>query len=134
MSTEPILTAETILATAIRNALAPIAGTYNTRPKVYWLLGEQGAPKPFLIAQAQTPIERLDRIGDVGATALIAVKALAESGAAARDLLAAAAPRMNNLSYEGYRLKARYIRSPIIPPLEGVYQSAHIYRITIERG
>lgn len=134
MSTEPILTAETILATAIRNALAPVAGTYNNRPKVYWLLAEQGAPKPFLVAQAQAPIDRRDFIGNVGATALITVKALAESGAAARDLLALAGPLMNNLSYEGYRLKARYLRSPVIPPADGVYQSAHTYRITIERG
>lgn len=134
MSDQPILTAETILATAIRNALAPVAGTYNNRPKVYWQLGEQGAPKPFIVAQPQTPIDRLDFIGSVGATVLITIKTLAESGAAARDLLALAGPLMNNLSYDGYRLKARYLRSPVIPPLEGTYQSAHMYRITIERG
>jgi hypothetical protein len=139
MSTEPILTAETIIATAIRNALAPFAGTYNSRPKVYWQRAEQDPatgtlpPKPYLIAQGQSDIGRVDWIGDVGATALITIKALAEYADEARELLAAASPGMNNLVYEGYTLRARYVRSPLIPVIDGVYQSAHIYRITIER-
>jgi hypothetical protein len=133
MSAEPILTAELIIATAIRDALAPYAGTYNDRPKVYWQLAEQGAPKPYLIAQGQSDISRVDYIGDVSATALVTLKALADNAKAARDLLFQAAPGMNNLTYAGYSVRARYVRSPIIPPLNNVYQSAHLYRITIER-
>jgi hypothetical protein len=133
MSTEPILTAEVIIATAIRDALAPSVGAYNERPKVYWQIAEQGAPRPYLIAQGQSDISRLDYIGNVGAAALITLKALADSAKAARDLLAAAAPGMNTLVYEGYTLRARYVRSPLIPPINFIYQSAHIYRITIER-
>jgi hypothetical protein len=134
MSTEPILSAELIIATAIRDALAPFAGTYNDRPKVYWQIAEQGAPRPYLVAQGQSDIGRVDYIGDVGATALITLKALADSAKAARDLLAAASAGMRNLTYAGYTIQARYIRSPLIPPINNVYQSAHIYRITIERS
>jgi hypothetical protein len=134
MSTAPILTAETIIATAVRNALASAVGTYNSRPKVYYQLAEQGAPKPLLVYQFQSDIGRVDRIGDVGASALVTVKALAESAVAARELLELAAPLLDGLSYEGYTVTARYLRSPIIPPLSGTYQSAHTFRITIERN
>jgi len=130
---EPILQAETIIATAIATALAPFVGTFKTRPKVYYQLAEQAAPRPLLVYQFQSDIGRVDRIGDVGATALVTLKAQADSASDARALLATAAPGMANLISAGYTITARYVRSPVIPPLNGIYQSAHIYRITIER-
>jgi hypothetical protein len=134
MSAEPILTAETVLTTAIRNALAPGVGTHQGRPKVYYQLNTDGAAKPLIIFQFQDDITRLDWIGKVGATVPVTIKALAESAQAARELLETAAPGMNSLSYAGYILTARYLRSPAIPPLNGTYQSAHIFKITIERS
>jgi hypothetical protein len=130
----PILTAETIITTAVRNALAPSVGTYQTRPKVYYQLAEQGAPRPLIVFQFQSDIGRLDWVGDVGASALVTIKAQADDPDAAAELLADAAPGMNTLAYSGYTLAAVYVRSPMIPPIGGVYQSAHIFRITITRS
>lgn len=134
MSTTPILDAELIIATAIRNALAPIAGTYNERPKIYWLQAEQGAPHPLLIAQAQTPIKVKAYIGMVQATGTIVIKALGKDAASARDLLALAAPRMELLDYPEVSIQATFLNSPILQPTPtGVHQSAHAYRITITK-
>jgi len=130
---EPILLAETIITTALRNALAPLVDTYNGRAKAYWLLAEKGAPLPYTIFQAQSDITRLDRIGDIGATVLITLKTLAADEAQARELLARVAPAMANLAYPGYILTARYVRSPLIPASGGASASAHIYRLSIER-
>lgn len=131
---EPILTAETILTTAVRNALAPYAGTHQGRPKVYYQVNTDGAPRPLLIFQFQTDIGRIDHVGRIGATALVTVKAQADDPDTAVALLATAAPGMGALAYGGYTITAVYVRSPIIPPIDGVYQSAHIYRITLERN
>jgi hypothetical protein len=133
MTSAPILTAETILVTAIKTALTPYVGTYLTRPKAYYQQAEQNAPLPFVIFQAQSDIGRLDWIDDTAAGTLITVKALATTGSGARTLLNAVTPGMAALSATGYTITARYERSPTIPPLDGVYQSAHIYRIRIER-
>ena len=133
MTADPILEAETILTTAIRDGLASYAGTYNGRPKVYFQLAEQDAPKPYIVFQFQADITPSWRLGSAGAQALVTVKAIAESAKAARELLANAAPGMSNLAYPGYTLKARYVRSPIIPPSNGMYVSAHIWRVTVER-
>lgn len=133
MTSTPILTAETILTTAIRNALAPFVGTHQGRPKVYYQVNTDGAPRPLLIFQFQSDISRLDWIGNVGATALITVKAQADDPDTAAELLALAAPGMSNLREPGATLTAVYVRSPIIPPIGGVYQSAHIWRVSINR-
>jgi len=133
MSDAPILTAESILATAIRDALDGYVGTYNGRPKVYYQLAEQGSPLPYVIYQCQTDIGRMDWIGRTGATVQLTVKALATAAKAARDLLATVAPGMNSISISGYTVQARYLRTVAIPPTpSGVYQSAHVYRIRIE--
>ena len=134
MSTTPILDAELILTTAIRNALSSAAGTWQGRPKVYYQRNTDGAPKPLIVFQLQTDITPDWRVGSAGASAQVTVKALAESAKAARELLAVAAPLMNVLSYPGYSLKARYLRSPSIPSQDGTYQAAHIWRVSIERN
>lgn len=134
MTAQPILNAETIIVTAVRDALAPFVDTYQDRPKAYYQRADQGAPKPFLVFQFQNDITPTWRVGSAGAEALVTVRALAESAADARQLLAAAAPAMQNLSYPNYTLTARYVRSPAIPPLNDTYTSAHIWRIRIERS
>lgn len=129
----PILDAETILVTAVRNALAPFVGTHQGRPKAYYQLGKQNAPLPFVVFQFQTDISALNRLGAIGASAQITVKAFAESKEAARALLAHVAPGMNALAHPSHTITARYLRSPIIPSSVAPYQSAHIWRVSIER-
>lgn len=142
MSTTPIFDAETVLATAIRNALVPIAGTLTDgRPRVFWQLAEQDpttgksiAP-PFLVAQPQAPIVPVEYVGRLNVSALITIRALHTSAKAARELAALAGPQMALLSYDGLTLSARWVNSPIIPrDNAGVYTSAHQFRITIERN
>jgi hypothetical protein len=133
MADTPILDAEAVLTTAIRDALAPLVGTYNGRPKAYYQQAEQGAPLPYVVFQFQSDISRMDWLSDTGATVLVTVKALAGSASAARTLLATVAPGMDSLTDADYALTARYVRSPAIPPSGGVWQSAHIYRIRMER-
>lgn len=129
----PILTAETILTTAIRDALAPLVGTYNGRPKVYYQLAEQGAPLPYVVFQCQSDISRMDWLGDTGATVLVTIKALASDAQSARALLATVAPGMDSLSYSGVTVQARYDRSPTVPPsAAGVRQALHVYRLRID--
>lgn len=130
---EPILTAEIIITTAIRNAIAPLVDTYNGRPKVYWQLAEKGTPLPYTVFQGQTDITRLDWIGKIGAKVKITLKTLAVDSDRSAELLATVAPAMNTLSYPGYTLTAIYERSPMIPYAGGAYTSAHIYNLTIER-
>lgn len=133
MNTHPILDAETILTRAIRDALAPAAGTHQGRPKVYYQVNTDGAPRPLLVFQFQSDISRLDYVGNVGSTVLATIKAQADDPDSAAALLAAASRGMADLSFSGHTLTAVYVRSPIIPPIGGVYQSAHIFRITLER-
>lgn len=134
MTPAPILNAEVILTTAITGALAPYAGTHQGRPKVYYQLNTDGAPRPLIVFQFQDDIRRLNYVGDVGATALVTIKAQADDPDSAAELLATAAPGMSALAYDDYTLTAVYVRSPIIPPIDGVYQSAHIFRISITRS
>jgi hypothetical protein len=134
MTAQPILDAELIIATAVRNALAPFVGTYLDRPKVYDSLAEQGAPKPLLVFQFQADIIPDWRVGSAGASALVTVRSLAEDVDTAREQLASASEGMKHLSYPGYSVSARYVRSPKIPLLNGTYTSAHTWRISIERN
>jgi hypothetical protein len=133
MSAEPILDAELIIATALRNALAPFVGIFNDRPKVYESLAEQGAPKPLLVFQFQADITPDWRVGSAGASAPITLRSLAEDVDTARQLLGRASAGMSTLYYPGYSVTARYVRSPKIPMLNGIYTSAHTWRISIER-
>jgi hypothetical protein len=134
MTATPIIEAEEVIITAIRNALVPLVGTYNSRPKVYWWRAEQGAALPYIVFQPQAPFGRRDWIDDVGGTALIAVKATANDPRTARALLEAVEPKMGDLSYAGYAIKAHYVNSPPLPPADDTWQSAGVYRITIERS
>jgi hypothetical protein len=130
----PILTAESLLIDALKAALTPYVGTHNSRPKAYYQMAEQGAPLPFVIFQLQSDIARLDWIDETGAETLVTLKALAGRADDARELLHTIAPAMDGLSAAGYTITARYERSPGIPPSNGTYQSAHVYRVRIARA
>ena len=130
----PILTAEDITIAAVKAALTPYVGTYNSRPKVYYQQAEQGAPLPFIVFHFQSNIARMDWIGATGATGLVTLKAIAASGTAARSLRATAAPGMASLVAPGYRITAIYEGSPTIGPVDGEWQALSIYRLRIERA
>lgn len=136
MSVAPITDAEAVLATAIRNALAAVAGTYQGRPQAYYQLAPQGAPLPLVVYQVQSGvIAARERVGARGATADVTIRALATDATAARALLALTVAPMAALAFAGYTVTATYLRSPIIPPdAAGTYQSAHLWRVDIERA
>lgn len=135
MST-PILEAEAVIQQSIFDAFSPLMDDYqhNGYARCYWMLAEPNAPKPYMVVQPQTPIERWDRIGDNGATGLITIKATAATQDAARELLATVAPGMDDLTADDYEITARYVRSPTLIPRDGAaWQVAHTYRITLRR-
>lgn len=133
---QPIADAEELIAAAVRAALAPIAGTYAGKPKVYYQVSAEGAPLPIVLFHFQTPITPLRRwIGQPPAvTALLLVKAMAASAKAARELLEQTTAPMHGLATVGYTITAQYTGSPPIPPLGDLYQSAHTWRINLERN
>lgn len=133
MVADPILNAETLIATALRNAIAPVVGDYNGRPRVYEGLAEQGAPLPLVVFQFQAPITPTWYLDRAGASALVTIKTLAHDIDSARSLLAQAAACLTNLSAPGHSIIARYVSSPRIPVLNGVHTSAHQWRISLER-
>lgn len=132
MADAPILAAEGVLTSAIVAALDSYVGTFNSRPKIYYQLAEQGCPLPYVVFQCQTDIGRMDWIGRTGATVQVTLKALANSPSAARALLATVAPPMIALTLSGYTITSRYLRSPTVPPVNGVAQALHVYRLRIE--
>jgi hypothetical protein len=134
MTTVPILTAEQLLIDALKAALTPYVGTYDGRPKAYYLQAEQDAPLPFLIFQFQSDIGRLDWIDNTGAEVLVTLKALAANGSTARTLLNDAAPALENLSAPGFTITARYERTPGTLLTNGIYQALHVYRVRVERA
>lgn len=132
MTDTAIIEAEAVLTTAIRDALAPLVGTFNARPTAYYQLAEQGCPLPYTVFQFQSDISRMDWFGESGATALLTLKALATSPKAARDLLAVVAPGLDAIAISGYTITARYLRTPTVAPVEGVAQALAVYRIRLE--
>lgn len=134
MTVQPIIEAEDVLVSAIRDALSGLVGEMpDGRPKLFYLVADEGAAQPLAIFQLQSDIQRLDRIGGAGATTLVTLRANAASAKAARAYLNSIAPGMDTLTYPGYEIQARYHRTP--PPLftGTAYQAAHIWRVNMER-
>lgn len=133
---EPIADAEARLAAAVRTALAGVVGTHQGKPKVYYQRNTDAAPLPLVIFFFPVPISPLRRwIGQPPAVATqVLVKALAESAKAARDLVAATTGPMQDITSTGYTIETTYLNSPPIPPIDDLYQSAHLWRITLERN
>lgn len=134
--TTPIGDAEAVLAAAVRAALAPVVGQHQGKPKVYYQVSAEGAPLPLVIFHFQAPIAPLRRfIGQPPTVAAqLLIKALATSAKGARELLEQTVAPLQSLAASGYALEATYLNSPTIAPLGDVYQSAHLWRITLERN
>jgi len=103
---------------------------------VYWTLAPQGTARPYCVLQSQdqggisTP-----RLGSLGWSGLITVKAIADSLQAAETLLALVAPAMDGLSAPAsYDLSVRFVRPLALPVDEdGVWQAGLIWEVILER-
>lgn len=125
--TTPIYSAITILRTAIVSALDLL----TARP-VAWVEPLAADQLPYALAQSQDAGgASLTYIGAIDWTGLVVVRALATSLPAAEQLLDTLAPGMQTLSHTGVAITTRYDRPLTIPPADGVYQAAHIWRVTI---
>jgi hypothetical protein len=129
MTVMPLYDAERLLAGAVRDALL------QATDRVYYQVPAIGATKPLLVYQLQSDISPSWYLDGVGASALVTVKAVAANAQDALLLLSVAAPLMDILAADDVTIRARYVRTPAIPPTpDGVYQSAHIWRVQIERN
>lgn len=137
MSAAPIIEAIRLVRFAITPALAARSGGKG----VYWLQAPEGTAYPFVVVQSQdNGGEGTPRLNSLGWSGLITVKTLAQTNgsgnaqASAEALMEAVAPGMDNLTAPaGYDLSVAYDRPVVIPPLDGVWQCAHIWRVTLER-
>lgn len=137
MTVIPIYPAIRLIRFAIVPALAALAGGRG----VYWLQASEGAAFPFIVVQSQDAGGRGEpRLSSLGWSGLITVKALAQANgngnaqAAAETLMEAVAPGMDALiAPAGYDLSVNYQRPVVIPPSDGVWQAAHIWRVSLER-
>jgi hypothetical protein len=126
MSTTPILDAIPILRAAVYAALAPLNAA------IYWLQADQGVARPFVVYQSQDlGGSAVKRIGDHGWSGLVTVKAIADTQGAAEALYATVAPGMGSLAHAGYGIIAEFERPLVIPPLEDIWQSGGVFRVTI---
>lgn len=141
MTTAAITDAEEIVRKSVFQALAPLmtAYQYQGEAKCYWKIAKQGAPRPYLIFQPQGDVLDQALLNTSGITTPITVKAVADTPGAAAALLALVAPGMLSLAipagYSGYSgIVSWWLRSPNIPPLDGVWTAAHTYQVTFYRS
>ena len=132
MSIAPIYTSVRIVRLLLVPALKALSGTAG----VYWTLAPQGTARPYCIIQSQdqggisTP-----RLGSLGWSGLITVKAVADSLSAAETLLAAVAPAMGTLvAPTSYDLSVRFVRPLALPvDADNVWQAGLIFELQLER-
>lgn len=133
--TEQIADAVTLVRKAIYAATSPLVGAYLGLPKSYWLLGEQGAPLPYLVVQSQDQGGRdASMLGLAGWRGQFTVKALADTQSGAEDALAGVPAAMANLSSTGFTITATLVRPLVLPPKDGVWQAGLIYDIELYRS
>ena len=134
----PIYSAIQLVRFALVAALDPL-----TTAGVYWLQAPEGATLPYCIIQSQDLGGRAEpHLGALGWSGLITVKALASSQgsangntqAAAEAIMAAVAPGMDAIvAPTGYDIAVAYSRPIVVPPLSGIWQSGHLWRVILER-
>lgn len=148
MTTAAITDAEEIVRKSVFQALGPLMTSYRepdgATPRLYWKLAKQSTPgyaisRPYVVYQPQGDILDQALLNTSGITTPITVKAVADTPAAAAALLATVAPGMLSLAipagYSGYSgVVSQWLRSPNIPPLDGVWTAAHTYQVTFYRS
>jgi hypothetical protein len=127
MAPTPIYPAIAVLRKAIFEALDPL-----TTAGVYWVQAAQGAALPFVIFFSQDGGGQAEKtIGNLSWSGLVTVKALANSQSAAETLMGATAPGMAAPTAAGYTISTNYQRPIVIPPVDGVWQCGHLWRVFI---
>lgn len=123
----------------VQNALYAALDPLTAAP-LWWYVTDD-ATLPRAIMQLQSDISTRHRISHAGYTTLVTIKAQALSLNAARAMRDALCPLDSNgmpqlppLAIAGYAVSARYERTPMLPFDGRVYQSGHIFRITILRN
>ena len=131
MPVQPIYPALRLVRFAVRQALAAL----TTRP-IDWQQAKETSSKPLVVFQSQDGGGLADKkVGTLGWTGLITVKAIADSDGAAEQLAEAVAPGMLALSAPtGYTITASYERALTLPPADGDYQTGHIWRVSLSRS
>lgn len=120
--------------TALYAALDPL-----TDAPLWWTVTDDST-LPRAIIQLQSDITTAHRISRAGYTTLITVKAQAlslDQARVVRDALcppgADGVPSLPALTIAGYAVGAQFVRTPILPFDGRVYQSGHIFRLTISK-
>lgn len=140
MPPTPILTAEYLFRKAFHDAFAPLMTAYVDsagRCKCYWKRADQvdgnknAVAPPLLIYQPQSNIVPLEWVGSIDTGGLFLIKALAPSQTAAETLLGVAIPGVWGLASSGYAFRAIYEGSPPLPIVDDIWQSGHLFRISI---
>jgi len=126
----------------VRYAVIAALDPLTTRG-VYWSEAKATAVRPFVVVQSQdTGGISTPRLGSLGWSGLITVKALADAVgvpngnalAAAEALFAAVAPGMDSLvAPVAYDLSVRFVRPLALPPQDAVWQTGGIWEVTLER-
>jgi len=131
MTALPILDSITLVRFAVVPALKALSGAAG----VYWTLAPQGTARPYVIVQSQDAGGvSVPRLGSLGWSGLITVKAVADSLQAAEALLALIAPGMQGLAAPtNYDLSVQFVRPVTIPPDCSVWQAGLIWDVQLER-
>lgn len=114
------------LRAALFTCLAPLCGN-----RAYWLQAPLGAALPLLVYQVQAPFAAADFLTSGAGGGLWTIKALASTQAAADGLLATVPPALAGISVAGYGARIAFVSAPAIPPLDGVWTAALVYRMEL---
>ena len=132
---DPIPLAIPIAKAAICGALSPLVGVdVQGMAACYWLKAPLEAPFPCFVFQSQdNGGQRRDFLDAGGWEGLMTIKALDRTPKGADTLLATVPPALSSLSAAGYTITALLERPLTMPPLDNVWTSGLIYRMTIVR-
>lgn len=117
-----------------RNAIKAALQARTTRP-VRWWRAFSSDTRPYVVIQSQDLGGRAEkRVGDIGWSGLIVVKAVGDLPDTAEQLMAAVAPGMEALSSPGYTIRAEYDRPIALPPDGDTHSDAHQWRVSLHRS
>jgi len=131
MTVTPIYSSVTLVRFLIVPALDPL-----TTRTIHWIEAPPTAVRPFIVIQPQDQGGiSVPRLGSLGWSGLITVKALADTLGAAEALFAAVAPGMDAMTAPvSYDLSVRFVRPLALGPDDGnVWQYGGIWEVTLER-
>lgn len=142
---EPIVTPGRVLSAAFYGALSPLVEAYAGIPACYWQRAPGPGPAAALLSgelagaitvQAQSNLADAGWIGEAATEGNILVKAFAADDDAAQTLMAqaAAAIAAGLLAPAGYRVTATWSAEIVLPPTDGIFTAAALYRVAVRRS